>query len=83
MEAVRLSHLFETGPGFKYIGEGLDKGVCGMTIESVKANMNGQVECTLGTERDEYVGHIDLVVAREYLLPLLLLLHFLSCYNFP
>lgn len=67
MEAFRMSPENKKIPGFRYFGEGLDKGVCGVTIDSIKANFNGLAKCNLGTlEDEEFSGFIEIIVAREY-----------------
>lgn len=62
--SVRLSDKYESKvPGFKYFGDGLEQGVCGVYIQNVKQINNGPVKCILGLEQDDIEGHIDLVVA--------------------
>ncbi|XP_031629264.1 fasciclin-3 isoform X2 [Contarinia nasturtii] len=48
---------------FKYFGEGLNQGECGVSIQSVKLIHNGPAKCILGGEKSDFEGIIDLVVA--------------------
>lgn len=63
--SIRLSPAFDKTPGYKYVGEGLDKGVCGVSILQVKSQNNGFAKCILGTEEDDRQGLIELTVARK------------------
>lgn len=63
-KTIRLSDTFESKvPGYKYYGDGLAQGVCGVSIQNVKVINNGPVRCFLGYEADEVEGQIDLIVA--------------------
>ncbi|XP_055298603.1 fasciclin-3 isoform X2 [Sitodiplosis mosellana] len=62
--AIRLSDKYESKfPGFKYFGDGLEQGVCGVAIQNVKTINNGPVKCILGLDQIDIEGLIDLVVA--------------------
>lgn len=54
---------------FSYYGEGLDKGQCGVTINSVEDKYNGIVRCFLGlpSEVQEPSGAFLLTVASTFL----------------
>lgn len=65
--SFRLSDKYESKvPGFKYFGDGLEQGVCGVYIQNVKQINNGPVKCILGLEQIDIEGQIDLVVACKY-----------------
>lgn len=59
--AILLSPAFDTD-GFKYIGEGLEAGQCGIEIPSIQAKHNGPIECFLGVSAQEFVGRMNLLV---------------------
>lgn len=84
MQPLRLSEKFDKTPGFKYVGEGLENGACGTTIESIKSEYNGLAKCYLGTvDGDELSGFIDITVARKYHCHCLFVFVFvLFCLNF-
>lgn len=50
-------------PGFTYFGEGLEKGQCGVSIQSVRNNHHGTVKCYLAADGEELEGQIGLTVA--------------------
>jgi len=55
-------------PGYKYNGDGLEKGQCGITIESVKDKDNGEWQCTLiSTTGATYRGTVNLGILRKYI----------------
>lgn len=58
-----LLHPDWEDPEYKYFGEGLDKGQCGIQVNRVRSNNHGKARCFLGVERQELSGEIDLVVA--------------------
>lgn len=62
-----MSDKFEKNPDFKYYGEGLANGYCGVSVQHIKAHNNGPVKCILGLEENDVEGQIDLVVACKYL----------------
>lgn len=63
-KTIRLSDKFESkSPGYRYFGDGLEQGVCGVSIQNVKVINNGVVKCFLGLESDEIEGQIDLTIA--------------------
>lgn len=49
---------------FKYIGEGFDKGQCGIEMQ-VEAKHNGQVECHLAAGAQELMGESNLLVGNQ------------------
>lgn len=61
-----MSDKFEKNPDFKYYGEGLANGYCGVSVQHIKAHNNGPVKCILGLEENDIEGQIDLVVACKY-----------------
>lgn len=62
-----MSDKFEKSQDFKYYGEGLANGYCGVSVQHIKAHNNGPVKCILGLEENDVEGQIDLVVACKYL----------------
>lgn len=61
-----LSSEWDKSPGFKYYGEGLSKGQCGVSIQQVKSINHGTVQCFLGGADGEFSGTVPLIVARKY-----------------
>lgn len=51
---------------YRYIGDGLDHGVCGIYKRAVSRSNHGKVKCTLGINGEELAGEISVVVASEY-----------------
>lgn len=56
-------------PGFKYYGEGFAKGQCGVTIDKISAQQNGNMTCYLGTDVEEFVGRIEVLIAQPPVKP--------------
>jgi len=52
-------------PGYSYIGTGLEKGQCGLSIASVKDKDNGQWQCTLFTTTGVLRGRVELGILRK------------------
>lgn len=62
-KALNLSPDWDKTPGFTYFGEGLTKGQCGVTIQSVRNAHHGTIKCYLGADGEELEGIIGLTVA--------------------
>lgn len=67
-----------------YLGDGLDKGHCGVSIPRVEDKYNGVFKCSVGTtiEAHESQGSMVVIVAREYLFSFCVLLLFQITTNF-
>lgn len=50
---------------YKYAGESLEQGQCGIIKRRVSSINHGKVKCFMGIERRELVGEIELIVARK------------------
>ncbi|KAJ6633129.1 Fasciclin-3, partial [Pseudolycoriella hygida] len=68
-KALNLSPNWDKSPGFKYYGEGLTNGQCGVTIQSVRTAHHGTIKCYLGVDGDELEGVVGLTVALAPLRP--------------
>ncbi|XP_037041947.1 fasciclin-3 isoform X3 [Bradysia coprophila] len=68
-KALNLSPDWDKTPGFQYFGEGLNKGQCGVSIQSVRNGHHGTVKCYLGADGEELEGQIGLTVALAPLRP--------------
>lgn len=63
-----LSDEWDKTPGFKYFGEGLRAGQCGVSINQVKTINHGLVQCFMGENGVEIPGTVPLTVACKYIL---------------
>lgn len=63
---MRLNPIWERNDTFRYFGEGLDKGHCGVEILSVDEIMNGMVTCVMypNGPSPAVTGNINLIVAK-------------------
>lgn len=68
-KVLNLSPDWDKTPGFQYFGEGLNKGQCGVSIQSVRIAQHGIVKCFLGADGDELEGQVGFTVALAPLRP--------------
>ncbi len=61
-----LSQDWNKTPGFTYLGEGLNNGQCGVSIQSVRNANHGVVKCYLGSDGEELEGIAGLTVACKF-----------------
>lgn len=66
MPPMHLSEMWNKVEGITYLGDGVAKGQCGVTIHRVKPANHGVILCNLGTpDGDELTGQMPLTVARK------------------
>ncbi|XP_070497362.1 fasciclin-3-like isoform X2 [Chironomus tepperi] len=69
----KLSPAFPPRPDYKYFGSGLENGQCGVTVEDLKATLEGNVTCRLdlGDGSDDIIGIIPIEIAKPPNQPIL------------
>ncbi|XP_055386198.1 uncharacterized protein LOC129615145 [Condylostylus longicornis] len=67
-----LSDKFHsTDPNIAYFGNGLDNGHCGIRIQSVQEQLNGNITCSAAVGPNEFSGLVNLFIARAPLEPVI------------